>query len=455
MRCVGKHYAIPVFIALWSLGIARVGAAREMIDYFQPIPIINQLTSNTWGGSNVLPRDTGNGLETPDKKFFYWDGRIIKTKDGKYHLHCSRWPKSGGFNQWASSIAVHAVSDSLLGPYIDQGPFYSRNGSKGHNVSSLELPDGAFAVYTSDITPGDFYTAPSIDGPWTFMGSMNIDKNGYTIPWPTANISVIVRPDGTFLATQRSGYMYVGGNDLLGPYVTKSGCVWPAIAGLNNANAEDPVLWYSGGYYHITVNWWDSRVAHHLMSKDGVTGWKDMGVAYDPRAGFIRYTDGTVNTWNNLERPGVVMENGHVVAFTFAATDIDKSSITGTDNHGSKIIVVPFDGVAFDKDNGGESGTGGARGMGTTGGPGVYFTLSPQNRSGSVVAIECNMSHSDRVTITVFDLSGRGRSSLVNRYFNAGSNRYLWDTRAFARGCYAVRLQAGASAWLKPVQIVH
>ena len=86
------------------------------------------------------------------------------------------------------------------------------------------------------------------------------------------------------------------------------------------------------------------------MSKDRINNWKDMGVAYDPRADFIRYTDGTVNRWHNLERPDVVMENGHVVAFTFAATDSDKHNIRGTDNHGSKIIVVPFDSKAFDFD---------------------------------------------------------------------------------------------------------
>ena len=111
---------------------------------------------------------------------------------------------------------------------------------------------------------------------------------------------------------------------------------------------------YSGGCYHITVNGWDSRVAHHLMSKDDVNDWKNMGVAYDPRASFVRYADGAVNQWNNLERPNVVIENGHVRHFTFAATDIDKSSTTGTRDHGSKILVVPSDGVAFDDDNGRE-----------------------------------------------------------------------------------------------------
>ncbi|MBN2573907.1 MAG: glycoside hydrolase family protein [Deltaproteobacteria bacterium] len=371
------------FLALALLGSVRVASAKSLIDYFQPTPIVSPLSSSTWGGSGVLPRDTSNGLETPDKKYFYWDGKILKV-DGKYHLHCSRWPKSAGFNQWSTSIAVHATSDNVLGPYLDQGQIYDRNGGKGHNVATLALPDGSFTLYTSDITPGDFYTAPAITGPWTFKGSIEINKNGYDIPWPTSNITVMVRPNnGDFLATERSGFIYVGGSELLGPYEVKGPSVWPNVSGLDNSRAEDPVLWYSGGCYHITVNWWDSRVAHHLMSKDGVSDWKDMGVAYDPRTSFIRYTDGTVNKWNNLERPNVVIENGHVTHFTFAATDIDKSSITGTDNHGSKILVVPFDGVAFDADNGCESGTGGAGGGGASGRGGSSGAASSGGSGGS------------------------------------------------------------------------
>lgn len=381
MKCISTLMAS----LLGSLAIVGTASAKEMIDYFQPIPVDGPLTSDAWGEPGVRKRDTSNGLESTDNQYFYWDGKVIKGSDGKYHLHCSRWPKSGGFNQWASSIAVHAVSDQLLGPYVDQGQIYDRNGGKGHNVSSLALPDGTFALYTSDVTPGDFYTASSLDGPWTFKGSIKLDTNGNDVSWPTANISVIVRPDNTFLATQRSGHIMVGGADLLGTYVVQGPSVYPTIQGLDNTRAEDPVIWYSGGYYHITVNWWDSRVARHLMSKDGVHDWKDMGVAYDPRSDFIRYTDGTINHWYNLERPGVVMENGHVVAFTFAATDVNKSSVTSSDNHGSKIIVVPFDGVAFDADFGDEPAAGGTGGTGgAAGGTGGAAGGAPAAGASSV-----------------------------------------------------------------------
>jgi hypothetical protein len=121
--------------------------------------------------------------------------------------------------------------------------------------------------------------------------------------------------------------------------------------------------------YHITVNWWDAKQAYHLASKDGIKNWKNMGLAYTPMPDYIKYTDGTVNRWTKIERPGVVIEDGHVTHFTFGVIDVEKEAELGNDNHGSKVIVVPFDGLQFDIDNGGcgttcsgGSGNGGAGG---------------------------------------------------------------------------------------------
>lgn len=50
-----------------------------------------------------------------------------------------------------------------------------------------------------------------------------------------------------------------------------------------------------------------------------------------------------------MERPGVYLENGHVAAFTFAVLDISKEDDHGSEPHGSKVVVVPFDGTALDR----------------------------------------------------------------------------------------------------------
>jgi len=38
----------------------------------------------------------------------------------------------------------------------------------------------------------------------------------------------------------------------------------------NFPSLEDPVIWYSGGLYHIVVNSWMDRKAYHLISVDGI-----------------------------------------------------------------------------------------------------------------------------------------------------------------------------------------
>jgi hypothetical protein len=39
-----------------------------------------------------------------------------------------------------------------------------------------------------------------------------------------------------------------------------------------------------------------------------------------------------------------------VAAMTFVAIDVEKEQDKGNDGHGSKFIVVPFDGAALDRD---------------------------------------------------------------------------------------------------------
>jgi hypothetical protein len=115
---------------------------KTFIDYFQPTPILSPLSTTVWGAATVGPRDQKNGLEDPTMKLWdYWDGQIIHGPDGKYHIFASRWDQSFGHNAWFRSKAVHAVSDNLLGPYIDKGLCWPDDQEgKGHNVTALVLP---------------------------------------------------------------------------------------------------------------------------------------------------------------------------------------------------------------------------------------------------------------------------------------------------------------------------
>ncbi len=350
------------FLVLTSFAMAASVPAEEktLINYFLPMPLHGPLATNTWGAPGVLPRDPQNGLEDQTlKQWYYWDGKIIKGPEGKYHLFASRWEQSHGHKGWFGSRAVQAVSADPTGPYLDQGLCWPDNqGGKGHNVTAVVLPDGRYAVVISETRPGTVFVSATPAGPWQQLGLIQVDANGFNRnDGRMSNSSMLVRPDGSFEIVPRSGAVLISTNGVLGPYKLQGPSIYPGIHGLSLNNLEDPVLWFSGGLYHIVVNSWSDRKAYHLTSPDGISHWTYRGLAYDPTTDFLRYTDGTVNHWNKIERPNVYLENGHVAYFTFAVIDVPKEQDLGNENHGSKVIVVPFDGVALDRDLAGSAGT--------------------------------------------------------------------------------------------------
>ena len=329
----------------------RPAPEKTFIDYFLPMPIKGSLSKAAWGAAEVGARDPKNGLEDASmKQWDYWDGQIIKAPDGKYHMFASRWEQSKGHREWGNSKAVHAVSDNVIGPYVDKGLCWPNDqGGKGHNVTALVLPDGRYAIVVSETRPGTVFVSKSLDGPWQQLGT--IKGEGLR----ASNVSIMVRPDGDYMIVPRSGQVFISkaADGILGPYKSTGPSAFPK----GIPNLEDPAIFYSGGLYHIVVNSWSTRKAYHLTSKDGKSRWVNRGLAYDPTTNFCRYTDGAVNHWHKMERPGVLIENGHAIALTFAVLDTPKETQRGNNGHGSKIIVVPFDGAAMDRDLQGADGS--------------------------------------------------------------------------------------------------
>lgn len=389
-------------LASFSLSITTVGQAKSFIDYLLPAPIVcSPLSSETWGVDGVLPRDTCNGIESARGKavppeFYYWDGTILKAADGKYHLFMSTWAGSAGFNPgWTNSDAYHAISEQgVMGPYKRQGYVYTDGGShKGHNVSAAELPDGSYAVIVSETVPFKIYKATSLDGPWTMCApeiKTASGVNGGTDTHWSSNVSLVARHDGRFQIVQRHGLIAIA-ETLCGSYVMqKPTWKYPAanrptidsiyprrteIPGVSNptyAWEEDPHIWRSGGLYHVLYSGSGDRVGWHVYSPDGINDWTDGGLAFNPRLPdkLFGYEGSSVSTkWYKMERPSVVIENGRVTHVTWAVADVDKDNqIPGNSNHGSKVIVVPFDGAAFEADYGGGTSppSGGSAGTGTT-----------------------------------------------------------------------------------------
>ena len=429
-------FAALIVILFANGNESLAAAAKTLIDYFLPMPIYNHLDSDKWGCAAVGRRDIYNGLEdTTMSQYSYWDGQIIKGQDGKFHMFASRWNQTAGHNGWSGSVAVHAVSNAICGPYVDKGLCWPANqGGKGHNVTALQLADGTYACLVSDTRPGDFFTSSSPDGPWTFLGSIRINANGYPEPAKT-NLSIMIRPDnGYYEIVPRSGQIMISANGLLGPYVVQGNSVYESV---NLPNLEDPVVWYSGELYHIVVNSWSTRQAIHLTSPDGISNWTNRGLAYDPTRDFLRYSDGTVNHWNKIERPGVVIEDGHVTHFTFAVIDVPKEQDLGNDSHGSKILVVPFDGVALDPPVGTEI-------------PGPDCRNNPAIRS---------LIHGNSVTVSVpfrnpWELRiMKANGGIVKTIRDAGSAYYTFSRRELKSGVYCISITGNTEKVLKTMVI--
>jgi len=339
----------------------------QFMDCIEPMPIIEGLSSDCWGAAEVGPRDQANGLEDRNMtSYSYWDGGIIKDDDtGKYYMFASRWNQAGGhwgqdgISGWQGSQAIYAVSDNLYGPYEDKGPIWPDwcEGA-GHNVFPFELSESdplydngyRYAISISDTgmhgatANGTIHIARSPQGPWDLIDNSNGGKlkaaggSGFSL----SNISIMVRPDGKYEATNRNGDIAIA-DSLSGTWEVKENGLWKKVTGMPSDNIEDPVIWYSDGLYHIVANKWDARMAYYLTSEDGITNWKrHPGTAYTPDADFLRYENGTVNNWAKIERPNIYVEDGKIKAMIFAVIDVQKEADYGNDQHGSKVIVVPF-----------------------------------------------------------------------------------------------------------------
>lgn len=368
---VAQTTGLPVKAGETLSESAEEKEVTQFMDCMDPMPIVGELSEDCWGAGEVGARDQDNGLEDRTlENYCYWDGGILKDEEtGKYYMFASRWNQAGGHwgqdtdsgwvDGWQGSQAVYGVSDNLYGPYEDKGPIWPDwcEGA-GHNVFPFELSESdplceegyRYAISISDTgkhgdtANGTIHISKSLDGPWELIENGNSGKlkaeggSGFS----HSNISIMVRPDGRYEATNRNGDIALA-DSVAGTWKVVENGLWGQIENMSSVNVEDPVIWYSDGLYHIVANKWDARMAYYLTSEDGITNWKrHQGTAYIPGADFMRYEDGTVNRWTKLERPNIYVEDGEIKAMTFAVIDVQKEDDYGSDQHGSKIVVVPF-----------------------------------------------------------------------------------------------------------------
>ncbi len=299
----------------------------RFMDNFLPVPVPGELTYDTWGAENVIPRYVQNGIE--DNEWSYWGGNILAGDDGKYHLYVCRWREDApkGHMEWPNSIVVHATSDNSIGPFT-----VSSSIGKGHNPEAFKLSDGRIVIYVID----GYYISDNMYGPWEYR-KFEFEPRDRPIIEGLSNLSFAQREDGSFLMVCRGGGIWISKDGLSPYYQVTAGSVYPDVEG----RFEDPVIWKTGIQYHLIVNDWYGRIAYHLRSKDGVNWKTDPGEAYLP--GITVYTDGTRENWFKYERMKVLQDkSGRPVQANFAVIDTLKHEDMPNDKHSSKNIGIPL-----------------------------------------------------------------------------------------------------------------
>jgi len=299
----------------------------RFMDRFLPMPVRGELTQNTWGADNVVPRFIDNGIE--DREWSYWGGNAILGADGKYHLFVCRWREDSqrGHHEWSRSIVVHAEADVSTGPYRVKDTI-----GPGHNPEAFQLADGRYVIYVIN----GYYIGDTVNGPWE-RKKFDFDSRDRRIIEGLSNLSFAGREDGSVLMVCRGGGIWFSETGI-SPYnqVTDKR-VYPPVAG----NFEDPVVWRTPIQYHMIVNDWRGRIAYYLRSKDGINWKVEPGEAYMP--GIARYEDGTVVDWFKYERIKVLQDkHGRATQAHFAVIDVLKNNDKGSDNHSSKHICIPL-----------------------------------------------------------------------------------------------------------------
>lgn len=309
------------------------------MDRFEPVPILSPLTSDTWGATNVIPRDICNGIEDPD--WSYWGGKIIKGDDGMYHMFPCRWSEDNprGHRAWMFSEIVHAVSANPLGPYKVKAVL-----GPGHNPTVYRQQSGYYMVYAFNRTEkramNYYYRAKTLDGPWAINRYHEDLRQRPSTYEQAANCAFAMREDGSFLKVDKKGNMHVsqtGSSEFFAVGVDR---VFPPAQD-ETTRYEDPALWYDGVQYHLITHDYNHWEAFYQRSKDGIHWVSEPGLGYG-RA-YCKYENGVQNEWYRYERVQVLQDElGRAMQINFAALDVDKDTEKGNDNHNSKNFCIPL-----------------------------------------------------------------------------------------------------------------
>ncbi|MGN6370865.1 MAG: glycoside hydrolase family protein [Phycisphaerae bacterium] len=289
---------------------------------------------------SILPTPKNAGFSMPD--YYLWCSSVIKVGD-TYHMFASRWPKDKQMAGWVSeSECVHATSPTLLGPYTFQEVVLQKrpdawDARRVHNVKIVQTHGDhpTYVIfYIAGVNDTGYAYADSVNGPWTRSDHAVI---------PASNPAILIRPDNSVYAFCRlrdkqkvnRGVAFTAPT-FEGPYtaIQNGDNLLP-----NNAQLEDPCIWWANDQYNILLNDWNSRATGifkagaQYFSKDGIHYTL---VSHEPVfTKTVEFDDGSSETFARRERPFVyVNDKGEAEAIFTACLPRNNSAP-------SRIIAQP------------------------------------------------------------------------------------------------------------------
>lgn len=336
-------------------GPGRLDREYSFVDRIEQLPVIDGLTSDTWGTENVLPREVNIGIE--DDEYNYWGGDVVTGGDGQYHLFVARWSKEHGHDGWRDeSHVVRATADDPMGPFEVQEQAFD---GYGHNPEVTTI--GETYVYTGHNPHTevpfqlDILVADSLQGQWERV-TPEVD---FPAEYGGSNPSLVERDDGSLLlvTTGRSLRAFTAG-EIRGPWKLVNEDIFPEArhrATLPRVGSEDPVVWKTENQYHLLAQH-PAPVFFGGELVEGVYGYyarSENGVDWERQNSNLsggdlawnryvfNYENGHENWWGSPERPKVLTNDGKATHLYVCSTDLPKGG--GPDaGHDSKTLVVPL-----------------------------------------------------------------------------------------------------------------
>ncbi len=302
-----------------------------------------------------------------------WGSSVIKGEDNKFHMFSACWSNRHKMSTWSTDATIlHAISDSPEGPFQLLGEALSPRGEGYWDGSSTYNPTiqkhkdtyilfytGSHYTNTGDLKKNNYEalgnkrigiaTSKSLYGPWKRYDKPILEpREGQWDAIITSNAAPYVDEDGSVMLIYKSWTIHANAyyanrkpgeiNQLLGiAYADHylgdfkrlsekrifSGSKIPF-------NTEDPFLWKQDGKYHLFAKIFEAGetligeagAGYYATSNDAINWQMDTtGIAYSRT---IKFMDGSEETYNRLERPQLLIQDGKPTHIYFAVLYSDQ-----------------------------------------------------------------------------------------------------------------------------------